>query len=266
MHWISFRAGRGDLGDGEAEGTMRKRDALKERARRYMTVPLSVRTSDLPVRIASAVVMLAIAIGAVLAGDPWLDAFIGFVALATLVEFLRLVPRATSKMPFRLISMLVGALYILSAGYILTQLPISMIVGVIGAVIFVDSFAYGFGRTLGGPKIAPRISPSKTWAGLVGGVVGASVWLAIFSDMIAPAMDSEIAARVAPTSVFPILFIGAATAVAAQSGDFLESWLKRKAGVKDSSNLIPGHGGFFDRTDGIIPVVLLAGLFLNSSL
>lgn len=254
------------MGDGEAESAPRKRDALRERARRYMTVPLSVRTSDLPVRIASAVVMLAVAVGAVIAGDPWLDAFIAFVALATLAEFLRLVPRATSKFPFRLVSLVVGTLYIGSSGYVLTQLPIAMIVGVVGAVIFVDSFAYGFGRTLGGPKIAPRISPSKTWAGLLGGVVGASVWLSIFSAIVAPAMDSVVAARVVPHSVFSVLCMGAMIAIAAQSGDFLESWLKRKAGVKDSSNLIPGHGGFFDRTDGIIPVVLLAGLFLNSSL
>ncbi|MFK4003906.1 phosphatidate cytidylyltransferase [Qipengyuania sp. NPDC077563] len=254
------------MGDGEAENAPRKRDALKERARRYMTVPLSVRTSDLPVRIASAVVMLAVAVGAVIAGDPWLDAFIAFVALATLTEFLRLVPRATSKFPFRFVSLVGGTLYIGSSGYVLTQLPVTMIVGVVGAVIFVDSFAYGFGRTLGGPKIAPRISPSKTWAGLLGGIVGASVWLSIFSAIVAPAMDSVVAARVAPHSVFSVFCMGAIIAIAAQSGDFLESWLKRKAGVKDSSNLIPGHGGFFDRTDGIIPVVLLAGLFLNSSL
>lgn len=254
------------MGDGETGDTVRRRDALKERALRYMTVPLSVRTSDLPVRIASAVVMLAVAIGAVLAGDLWLDAFIVLVTFATWAEFVRLVPRATSKLSARVISLISGTLYICSAGYILTQLPIAMIIGVVGAVIFVDSFAYGFGRTLGGPKIAPRISPSKTWAGLLGGVVGASVWLGLFSAQIAPAIDGSVAERVAPTSIISIVLVGLVVAIAAQSGDFLESWLKRKAAVKDSSNLIPGHGGFFDRTDGIIPVVLLAGLFLNSSL
>jgi phosphatidate cytidylyltransferase len=56
---------------------------------------------------------------------------------------------------------------------------------------------------------------------------------------------------------------GAGLAVAAQAGDFLESWLKRKAGVKDSSNLIPGHGGVFDRVDGVLPVAIIVGLTLG---
>ena len=54
--------------------------------------------------------------------------------------------------------------------------------------------------------------------------------------------------------------VGAGLAVLAQAGDFLESWLKRKAGMKDSSNLIPGHGGVFDRADGMLPVAIVAGL------
>ena len=62
-----------------------------------------------------------------------------------------------------------------------------------------------------------------------------------------------------------ILGLGAAVAIVAQAGDFLQSWLKRKAGVKDSSRLIPGHGGVFDRTDGMIPVVLLAGILLGAA-
>ena len=208
--------------------------------------------------------MMAVAIAAVIAGDPWLDGFIALVTLATLVEFVRLVWKATARLPFRTLAVLLGALYIGLAGYVLAQLPVAMIIGVVGSVIFVDSFAYAFGRTLGGPKIAPKISPSKTWAGLLGGVVGATVWLAIFVYVVAQQVRGAMALGVEGGEIGTLVLMGAAIAVAAQSGDFFESWLKRKAGVKDSSNLIPGHGGVFDRTDGIIPVVLLAGLFLNA--
>ena len=262
MRWTSLRAGRDVLAAGETSA-----------------VPLATKASDLPMRVLSAAVMMAIAIAAVVAGDPWLDGFIALVALATFAEFVRLVVKATAKLPLRILALLLGAVYIGGAGYILAQLPVPMIVGVIGAVIFVDSFAYGFGRTIGGPKIAPRISPSKTWAGLLGGVVGASVWLYFYAthdgcrflrqpytwmETGKDAFAFDDACHLNFPFAFPsVLVAGLAIAVAAQSGDFFESWLKRKAGVKDSSNLIPGHGGFFDRTDGIIPVVLLAGLFLN---
>ena len=68
-----------------------------------------------------------------------------------------------------------------------------------------------------------------------------------------------------PRNVGLLLCLGAAVAIVAQAGDFLQSWLKRKAGVKDSSRLIPGHGGVFDRTDGMIPVVLRTGIRLGAA-
>jgi phosphatidate cytidylyltransferase len=106
-----------------------------------------------------------------------------------------------------------------------------------------DTFAYFAGRSIGGPKLAPRISPSKTWSGLVGGLIGAELlgalaawWLDLGS---------------------PFLYIGGLMGVIAQSGDLFESWLKRRAGVKDSGTLLPGHGGVLDRLDGFLPVVLV---------
>ncbi len=121
--------------------------------------------------------------------------------------------------------------------------------GVIAVVIATDTGAYFSGRAIGGPKIAPRISPSKTWAGLAGGMVAAG----LVSASTFVWNTGELVMR-------PMLFIafaiGAALAVLAQVGDFFESWLKRKAGVKDSSKLIPGHGGVFDRVDGLLPVAI----------
>ena len=243
MRSTSLRDGRDDLADGE---------------------PTVKKNADLPVRIVSAIVMIAIAAAALVAGDPWLDWLIAAVVLGTLVEFILLVVKATQNVPYRLAGILAGVLYIGLAGLILARLPTPMIVGIIGTVIAVDTFAYFFGRTIGGPKIAPRISPSKTWAGLLGGIVGASLWIAAFIFFAARQISGPSTMGFEISEIGTIAVIGVVLAVAAQAGDFLESWLKRKAGVKDSSKLIPGHGGLFDRIDGMIPVVLIAGAVLGA--
>jgi phosphatidate cytidylyltransferase len=102
-----------------------------------------------------------------------------------------------------------------------------------------DVFAYFVGRTMGGPKLAPSISPSKTWSGAVGGAVGGLACGALFAALTGWG-EIWIAA------------IALALAVISQFGDLLESYLKRRQGVKDSSHLIPGHGGLMDRVDGLV--------------
>lgn len=133
---------------------------------------------------------------------------------------------------------------------------LSLILFLLAIVWATDIGAYFAGRQIGGPKIAPSISPSKTWAGLFGGMLSAMV----------------IGAALAWFFPFPHHFmegiwIGALLAVVAQVGDFFESWMKRKAGMKDSSNLIPGHGGILDRVDGLTftaPLLVLLHLWLVS--
>lgn len=116
-----------------------------------------------------------------------------------------------------------------------------------------DIFAYFAGRSIGGPKLAPRISPNKTWAGLAGGVVGAE----LAGALTAYWLDLGT----------PFLELGGLMALVAQAGDLYESWLKRRAGVKDSGTILPGHGGALDRLDGLLPVavltlgILMAGLW-----
>lgn len=220
-------------------------------------VPVRVATSDLPKRAASAAIMLAVAAAALWQGGAVLQTFIAVVALACLVEFVLLVIKATANVPYRLAAILAGTVYIGAAAVILARLPVPGVLLLVGAVICVDTFAYFFGRTIGGPKMAPRVSPSKTWAGLLGGVVGATLWLGLFWSVLG--RSSETLASVLGNWGI-IVAVGTAVAVAAQAGDFFESWLKRRAGVKDSSKLIPGHGGVFDRVDGLLPVALLVGL------
>ena len=112
----------------------------------------------------------------------------------------------------------------------------------------IDISAYAFGRTIGGPLLAPAISPNKTWAGLVGGMIGASLvggGLSLYFQF----MDL--------TTIVPLC---ALLAVVEQAGDFLESWVKRRWGAKDSSGLIPGHGGVMDRVDGLLAAGLVVAV------
>lgn len=111
-----------------------------------------------------------------------------------------------------------------------------------------DIGAFFAGRSIGGPKLAPRLSPNKTWAGLIGGIVAASVLAMILH------VYQGLPWRM--TLATPLL------AMLAQGGDLYESWLKRQAGVKDSGNILPGHGGVLDRLDGVVPVAPVAALLV----
>ncbi|KHL26806.1 hypothetical protein PK98_06465 [Croceibacterium mercuriale] len=226
-------------------------------------MPLAVRTGDLPKRLASAIVMLLLAGGALAMGGAVLQIFVALVAVLALAEAVRLVLRAAYGWRLRLAGIAVAALYIGFAAAFLIQMPRFMLVVTVVTVIATDTGAYFSGRTIGGPRIAPRISPSKTWAGLAGGMVAAGLWLALVATMLDRAMQAlapNEPVGIAPNQLLAGALIGAALAIAAQAGDFLESWLKRKAAVKDSSRLIPGHGGVLDRVDGILPVALIVGL------
>ena len=225
------------------------------------------RHTDLWIRILSAAVMLAVALAAVLIGGPVLDGFIVLVALVAFGEMVRLVMLATPSWPLRLLAMLAGAVYFWAAAAILVGAGKFLLVLVVGIAVFTDTGAFVAGRSIGGPKIAPSISPSKTWAGLAGGMVAAAAWVFAWVFMIDaqlgwPRFDVGLNLSIENTAGGIVL--GALLAVVAQAGDFLESWLKRRAGVKDSSRLIPGHGGVFDRIDGLVPVVLVAGFVAQS--
>ncbi len=223
---------------------------------------------DLGVRVASAAGMLVLAAAAFWLGGRFLDLFIALVGLATLVELALLIARIPASGLTRLAALLSGAVYIGYACLVLILLPAAYVAVLIGTVVATDSGAYFTGRALGGPKIAPRISPSKTWAGLFGGMVAAALWLVLALGTLRYGLDGMNSVK--PSIIQAYLsretaigaVVGAGLAIAAQAGDFLESWIKRRAGVKDSSRLIPGHGGIFDRTDGILPVAVLAGLAL----
>ncbi|MDB2552728.1 phosphatidate cytidylyltransferase, partial [Paracoccus sp. (in: a-proteobacteria)] len=132
------------------------------------------------------------------------------------------------------------------------EFGLGFVMWLMGIVIVSDTAGYFFGRILGGPKFWPSLSPKKTWSGTIAGwigavVLGALIWLSGRGDAT-------------------LLWVSPLVCFAGQMGDIAESWLKRRAGVKDSSNLIPGHGGFMDRFDAVTGAVLAAMLIglLNS--
>ncbi|MFA6021459.1 MAG: phosphatidate cytidylyltransferase [Rhodospirillales bacterium] len=118
-----------------------------------------------------------------------------------------------------------------------------------------DIGAYVAGLSIGGPKLAPSISPKKTWAGLVGGMVAAAaiaIWAGSWFGFVSSSLKLGL--------------IGAVLAVVAQAGDLFESHVKRLSGAKDSSQLIPGHGGFLDRVDGLMAAAFALGLLRLATL
>lgn len=119
---------------------------------------------------------------------------------------------------------------------------LNFVLWLMGIVIISDTAGYFFGRMIGGPKFWPSLSPKKTWSGTVAGWIGALLlgvllWRLGRGDAM-------------------LVWCSPIVCLAGQMGDIAESWLKRRAGVKDSSNLIPGHGGFMDRFDAVTGAVL----------
>ncbi|MBI1211522.1 MAG: phosphatidate cytidylyltransferase [Alphaproteobacteria bacterium] len=156
----------------------------------------------------------------------------------------------------RAIWMIVGIVYVatpcLAFAWIREVRPLGLetVVWLLAVVWTTDSVAYGAGSYLGGPKLAPSVSPKKTWAGAIGALICA----AIVSSGFALAIGANVAI---------VITVGLVLSLLTQMGDLAESALKRTFGVKDMSDLIPGHGGALDRLDGLLFATLgLAGALL----
>ena len=125
----------------------------------------------------------------------------------------------------------------------LRTMGVTPLLWLLAVIIVSDVAGYFAGRAFGGPKFWPAISPKKTWSGTVAGWIGAALVGAGF-HLVAGAPAA-------------LIWLSPLVAFAGQLGDILESWLKRRAGIKDSSNLIPGHGGFLDRFDALLLAAML---------
>ncbi|MBN8843498.1 MAG: phosphatidate cytidylyltransferase [Sphingomonadales bacterium] len=205
--------------------------------------------SDLWTRVGSAIVLFAIAGTALWFGGIAFGLLLLVGGALVVVEWLALVRAMGLGSGARTALTIGGPLAILGAmaglWFVRDHLGMTAALWVFGMVWATDIGAYFAGRAFGGARLAPKISPSKTWSGLVGGMVAALV------------VGSTIADRGGIIGV--PLWIGLIMGLVAQLGDLGESWMKRRAGVKDSGKLIPGHGGLFDRVDGLLPVALILG-------
>ena len=211
--------------------------------------------SNLSKRLSSGITLAVIVLSILALGAPAFTLLMAVGAAILLFEWLRLVSG------WNMLWKIGGIFYIAIASSSLASLsyietgeslfPMAIIF-ILLTVAATDTGAYFSGKTIGGPKLCPSISPGKTWAGLIGGITCAAIvsWLMI--DYV-PYPDSTLNA----------LFLGAIIALLAQTGDLFISWMKRKAGVKDTGKILPGHGGLFDRMDGLM---LTAPFFLVMTL
>lgn len=208
--------------------------------------------NELTKRIVSGVLLAALLLGDLWLGSWWYLALLLIGGVLVLREFVQLVWKMTPVSGQRNLWVVFGLIYVALAVHglwLVRALPgngLLMAAWLFLVVWATDVGAYVFGRTIGGPKIAPAISPSKTWAGLLGGAV--FVMLTMYIMAVIEGLDHQSLA---------FALYGIPLAFIAQVGDFFESWMKRRAGVKDSGTLIPGHGGLFDRVDGLLPVAIV---------
>lgn len=244
-------------------------------------------------RVAAAMVLAPVAIAAAYAGGWWWALLVTCATIGLYLEWLTVTCPARSigvtvagvvalalALPFLAVARVEGALVVVAlgiiavavraprprswpvAGYlyaVAAQLAsvavridevagLSALILVLLVVWGTDIGGYFAGRGIGGPKLWPRISPKKTWSGAIGGFAASLVVAACFSAF-------------GYGKLLPLLVLAAALSIAAQFGDLFESAVKRHFGVKDSSHIIPGHGGLMDRLDGFVAAIVLAAIF-----
>lgn len=210
--------------------------------------------SNLQLRLISALVMIPFVFGAIILGGWAFIAFTLIVFALSLYEWAKLSIKTEQKFLF----LFAGIIYLPFSFYQFYYLRTGLDTGlgwVITMLIVIwaaDTGAYFIGKKFGKHKMAPTISPNKSWEGLGGSMLfaGIAFYLLTFSvDELWNDTPNKLGWVVKDLDVF---LIGAFLGFVGQIGDLIESLLKRKSGEKDSSNLIPGHGGVLDRVDSIL--------------
>lgn len=206
--------------------------------------------STLTLRLISSAVLIPLVIGILVMGGWIFGAVMALCIGIAVSEWVVLSQKSTQKLLYKISLIILGTLYlgfsyceIISLRLLFTN-GLVLTLGLLLTVWASDSGAYLFGKKIGGPKLTPTISPNKTWAGLLGSILCASATLVLWSHFFIPT-----------ASLFLTMAFGAAMGLIGQSGDLLISYFKRKANVKDTGHLIPGHGGILDRIDALLLVL-----------
>jgi phosphatidate cytidylyltransferase len=202
--------------------------------------------SNLALRIVSTAVLAPLAIFVTYLGGWPYAVFWGAAALAVLWEWTKLV-----EGPAWIVAGIFYAGVLITAPLVLRQdaeLGFLAMVLLFAIVWTTDILGYFAGRAIGGPKLLPEISPKKTWSGALAGAAGAMIVAALVASLFGAFNRTAIAG------------IALLLSVVSQLGDLLESWIKRRFGAKDASQLIPGHGGVMDRLDGFWAAAFVACL------
>lgn len=219
-------------------------------------MPLSLN-NPLFLRIISALALMPVVLAALIMGGWYFFAMM-LVAAAIGVKEWSFIGRNIK--PFPIVEFIAGLFYLAICFTAFTYLRLhseegaALAIGLIATIWASDSGAYFAGKAIGGPKLAPSISPKKTWAGFLGGMICSGAFLAAYFIYLAPMISAadKYDEALTQTDIIKWTILGAFITVTGQVGDLLESYYKRKADVKDSGMLIPGHGGLLDRIDALL--------------
>jgi len=203
-------------------------------------------------RIVSAVVLAPAVLWVVFMGGMAFEMMVALAAIILVYEWTKMVGR-------NFWWLVLGGVYISAAIFAIWWLReendsgLYHFVWLLVVVWATDIGGYIFGMTLGGPKLAPAISPNKTWSGFIGGILLAVVG--------AYSVATFFAEQAQMLNFVSVIILAAGISVVSQLGDLFESKVKRRFGVKDSGSAIPGHGGLFDRVDGLMAASIGLALF-----
>ncbi|MCM2344698.1 MAG: phosphatidate cytidylyltransferase [Alphaproteobacteria bacterium] len=222
------------------------------------------RFSGLAIRVMSGLIMAPLMIAIVVAGGYW---FIALMVLSSLVALYEWYGFSRSG-PHALAVLLLGLVYLTLcfSSYVWLRFGFEagawLALAVVMCVWASDTGAYFAGKFIGGPKMCPVLSPKKTWAGLAGAVLSCAVMLELFlllSPWLMPVINTDTGLN-AGRHWWGVFLAGAVLGVVGQAGDLFISFFKRRAHLKDTGHIIPGHGGLLDRIDALLlvtPVFLL---------
>lgn len=215
------------------------------------------KTQNLILRIFSMLVLYPVVVWSLVLGQWTTLALIFIVGSLSMVEWFRMSIKAET-LPKAVTYLLLGNAYIFIGFFLLwlisTQLNWIMMTVLLTLTFLSDIGGFIFGSILKGPKLVPHISPNKTWTGALG-----AICLTVaggYATTLTPYYDTTF------LNGFPAPLLCLMISIVAQLGDLIESWTKRKLNVKDSSHLIPGHGGILDRVDSVLAVSYLVAILM----